>query len=83
MSHLLHPTHISHIRFQAEFEDIYSKTNKFIQTSTFRENKKELEILRDKLKTLYDDYCSEFNEKIKDIEWLGTEEEMRVHVSSV
>ena len=76
MPHLLHPTHISHIRIQAEFEDIYSKTKKFIQTATVRENKKELEILRDMLRTLCDDYCSKF----KDIDRLEIEEEMCVNV---
>ena len=34
MPHLLHPTHISHIRFQAELENIYDKTNGFIRNTT-------------------------------------------------
>ena len=66
MSHLLALTDIARIRIQAEFEDIYSKTNKFIQTSTVHENKNEVELatLRDELKKFCDDCCGKFEEKL-------------------
>ena len=80
MSHLLDRTVIARIRIQAEFEDIYSKTDKFIQATTVRDNKNELKTLRDELKKLCDDYCTKSEKKFKDIDRLIIEEEMCVKV---
>ena len=70
MPHLLDRKDIARIRIQAEFEDIYSKTNKFIQTATVRENKNEVELatLRDELKKFCDDCCGKFEEKLTDLQ---------------
>ena len=76
MSHLLDRKDIARIRIQAEFEAIYSKTNKFIQTSTFRENEievklantNELKDLCDGLRDLCDDCCGKFEENRIDLQ---------------
>ena len=77
-------TDIARIKIQAAFEDIYSKTNKCIQTATVHGNKIQLTTLltalRDELKKLCDDYCTESEEKFRDIDRLKIEEEMCVKV---
>ena len=64
----LHFTDIARIRIQAEFEDIYSKTEKFIKTSTVGDVTNELKILRDGLKKSCDECCGKFEKKLIDLQ---------------
>ena len=68
MSHPLDLTDTARIRLQAEFEDIYSKTEKFIKTSTVGKVTNELEILRDGLKKSCDECCGKFEKKLIDLQ---------------
>ena len=65
MTHLLDRTDIARIKIQAEFEDIYSKTNKCIQTATVLGNRIQLTTLREELKKLCDHYCTESEKNLK------------------